>query len=138
MKKFYKTIIFVLIIAIALSTVAAAAEARASDYITLTNASISASSGKVTVTFVIQATGMMTKVGVTSIKIYKSNGTLVKTYSYTNSAYSYFMASDDYYHSGSVTYTGTSGTSYYAEVNFYAADSSGSDTVQSYTSTVTA
>lgn len=137
-KRIYKTTLFILIVAVILSTTAFAVESRASDYIRSTEPEISASNGKVTVDFSIYATGVMSSVGAKKIVIYTSTGTPVKTYSYTNTNYSYLMASNKLSHSASVTYDGTPGTSYYAEITFYAGNSSGSDSITESTSVVKA
>lgn len=137
-KKAYKVILFILIMAMALSTVAFAAEARASEYIRSTTTYISASNGVVTVDFRIYATGVMTDIGVKKVEFYTESGSLVKTCSYTSSAYSYMMTSGTYTYYESVTYNGTAGTSYYAVVTFYAGNSTGSDSVTDTTDVVTA
>ena len=74
----------------------------------------------------------MKTLGIKSVKIYSSNGTNVATYSYTADGYEYLMGSDTGRKTASVTYTGTSGKSYYAVVVFYASDGSGGDS-RSYT-----
>lgn len=102
------------------------ASPRASYYISSTYASISNNSGTVTVSFDIIATGRMTSVGATVIRIKDANDTTVKTF-YSSST-SGMMGYNCVSHVGSVTYNGISGKKYYAVVSFKAENSSGSDT----------
>ena len=88
--------------------------------------------GKINIEFRVVGTGTMTKLGASTIDIYKSNGTFVKTISYTASGNGYMMGYNTAFHSGSVPYSGVAGQKYYAVVNFYAKNSSGSD-YRSYT-----
>lgn len=126
------TLLFIMILSVGASAATIeTAKPLTNDYIILNSASISAESGKVTVTFSITGTGTMTTIGASTIKIYTASGTLVKTY---YSQYGYNLMK----YSGSVTYIGTSGTKYYAVVKFYAANSSGSGTATYTTGTVTA
>lgn len=112
---------------------ALAAEARASAWFTGYGASIVASgNGKINVEFRVVGTGTMTKLGASTIDIYKSNGAFVKTISYTTSGNEYMMKSNTAFHTGSVPYSGVAGQKYYAVVTFFAKNSSGSDT-RSYT-----
>ena len=60
----------------------------------------------------------MKTIGIKSVKIYTSSGTNVATYSYTTDGYEYLMGSDTGRKTASVTYTGTSGKSYYAAVSY--------------------
>ena len=112
---------------------ALAAEARASAWFTGYGASIvAAGNGKIKIEFTVVGTGTMTKLGASTIYIYKSNGAFVKTISYTTSGNVYMMGYNTAYHSGSVPYSGVAGQKYYAVVTFFAKNSSGSDT-RSYT-----
>ena len=99
---------------------------RASYYIASTYASISENNGTVTVSFDIAATGKMTSLGATMVRIKDSNGTTVKTFYSTNT--NGMMGSNCSIFYCSVTYYGTSGKQYYAVVSFKAENSSGSDT----------
>lgn len=84
--------------------------------------------GKLKVDFDITGTGVMTKIGASCIKIYKSNGNYVATIWHTDSGRGGMMGSNDYYHSDVETYTVTPG-SYYVIITFYAKNSSGSDAI---------
>ena len=127
------SVILVIVFLVSAPVQALAAEARASAWFTGYSASIEASgNGIITIKFRVVGTGTMTKLGASTIDIYKSNGTFVKTISYTASGNGYMMGYNTAYHSGSVPYSGVAGQKYYAVVTFYARDSSGSD-YRSYT-----
>lgn len=127
------SVILVIVFLVSAPVHAMAAEARASAWFTGYGASIVASgNGKINIEFRVVGTGTMTKLGASTIDIYKSNGTFVKTISYTASGNGYMMGYNTAFHSGSVPYSGVAGQKYYAVVNFYAKNSSGSDT-RSYT-----
>lgn len=101
------------------------ASARASHYISVFGASMSAgNNGNVTVAFNITGTGKMTEIGTTRIEIHE-NGTLVRTFVHTTT--SGMMGSDKVTHTGTVTYKGVIGRTYRATVSFRAANSNGSD-----------
>lgn len=108
----------------------------ASDYISACRASISKgdSSGDVAITFNITAYKTPTSIGASKIVIYKSNGTQVKTITGSTSNGLLWSSGKN----GMYTHSGTSGTSYYAEVTFIAKNASGSDTRTMTTSMVTA
>lgn len=127
-KKVFRALAFILIIACFFSTFSFAAEPRASSYIISKSASITAQGGgTIKITFTITATGTMTKLGAQTIDLYDSDG-YVCTFRYTNSNYSNMMGYNDFYHNSYVTYNGVSGETYYAIVSFYAGNSSGGDT----------
>lgn len=127
------SVILVIVFLISAPVQALAAEARASAWFTGYGASIvAAGNGKIKIEFTVVGTGTMTKLGASTIDIYKSNGAFVKTISYTTSGNGYMMGYNTAYHSGSVPYSGVAGQKYYAVVTFYARDSSGSD-YRSYT-----
>ena len=127
------SVILMIVFLVSAPVHAMAAEARASAWLSGYGASIvAAGNGKIKIEFSVVGTGTMTKLGASTIDIYKSNGTFVKTISYTASGNGYMMGYNTAYHSGSVPYSGVAGQKYYAVVTFYARDSSGSDT-RSYT-----
>lgn len=127
------SVILVIVFLISAPVHTFAAEARASAWLSAYSASIEASgNGIITIKFRVVGTGTMTKLGASTIDIYKSNGTFVKTISYTASGNGYMMGYNTAFHSGSVPYSGVAGQKYYAVVNFYAKNSSGSD-YRSYT-----
>ena len=69
-------------------------------------------------TFSVSASGMMDKLGASKIDLYTSSGSYVITLSSEN--YSNMIKSSTSHHDSSVTYSGNSGTSYYAVITFYA------------------
>lgn len=89
---------------------------------------INGGSGKLKVDFDITGTGIMTKIGASCIKIYKSTGVHVATIWHYDSGRGGMMGSNDYYHSDVETYTVTPG-SYYVVITFYAKNSSGWDAI---------
>jgi hypothetical protein len=96
------------------------------------------SAGAVKVSFSVDGYGTMTKLGAKSIKIYQSydsnTWSLVKTYSSDSTAG--LLGSNKSAHSGSVTYSGYVGVYYKAYVQFYAQNSSGSESLYSWTNVV--
>lgn len=96
------------------------------------------SKGKITVSYrvVASAPSSITSIGVSSIKIYKADGTYVTTISGTTS--NGLVLKNASAHAGTYTYSGVSGTSYYAQVTMFATAGgvTGSGTVK--TNTVTA
>lgn len=136
MKK--KSIVIVLVLAM-LFACCSVAQARASDYISSCSASIRAgdSRGEVDIIVSVQARVSTTKIGVTRVKIYQSNGAMVASIAGSTSN-GLISTSGGRRFDGTYTYTGVPGTSYYAVVTCYAGDASGSDTRQGTTTTVMA
>lgn len=101
-----------------------------SDY----NATIKAGSskGSVLIGYNVSANMVATEVGVSSIAIYKSNGSYVTTVS------GGMTSSNTNMYAGTYTYYGTSGESYYARVTVFAKSGSVSDSRTVTTSTVKA
>lgn len=131
------SVILVIVFLVGAPVYALAAEARASAWFSGYGASVVASSsGKINIEFTVVGTGTMTKLGASTIEIYKSNGTFVKSISYTANGNGYMMGYNTAFHSGSVPYSGVAGQKYYAVVTFFARNSSGSDT-RSYTTSIT-
>lgn len=100
-----------------------AAMPRASYYLDAYSAYVYiTSSGQVQVWFDVMGTGYMDEIGTLSIKLYEStdgtNWTRVKTFSHEN--YSSMLAYDDYYHSGHVSYQGSTSKQYKAYICFWA------------------
>lgn len=81
-------------------------------------ASQGSSSGKIVITYDVTANIDADSLGVSQMKIYKSDGGYVTTIYPT--ALNNFKASNTVRHRASYTYTGTSGTYYYAEVTVFA------------------
>ena len=73
----------------------------------------------------VMASGKADEVGVSSIKIYKSNGSYVTTI--TGTTNNGLLDTNVGTHRSTYTYEGTSGVSYYAEVTVYAKIGSDSD-----------
>jgi hypothetical protein len=92
-----------------------------------------------TISFDVDATGMMTTLGVSSIKIYCVNSSgaweLVTTRNSSNTTG--LTTSNNFTYSSSAQYVGTSGKQYYAIVEFYAANSSGTASRSYSTNSVT-
>ena len=76
------------------------------------------SKGKVIIKYTIIASKIASSIGVSSIKIYKSDGTYVTTISGTTS--NGLVLKNTSTHTGTYTYSGVSGTSYYAHVTVFA------------------
>lgn len=92
--------------------------------------------GKVVVRYAVKGKNKKsTRIGVLSIKIYKLNGTCVATVAGTTA--NGLIAANVNSHSGTYTYSGTSGVSYYAVITFTAA-SGMTDSKTITTNTVTA
>ncbi len=94
------------------------------------------SKGKLYIDFDVRSNKMTDEIGIEEIKIYRSNGSLVTTIAGTTS--NDLINTDVSMHAGSYPYTGTSGTSYYAEVTIFATVGSDSDSRTITTSTVEA
>lgn len=108
----------------------------ASNYFMSQSAYLSASSStSFQVRFTVTAVGTMNKLGVNYIDIERSsdgeNWSVVKTYS--KDSYSNLVASNTYFHSGSVTYSSmSSGYQYRAYVDFYAKNGTGTASYGAY------
>lgn len=132
--KLYRLISLVLVIAAILSVSSFAAyippdSPDASAYISSYSVNLSnGGNGKLKVGFDVTGTGVMTKIGATSIAIYRCNGNYVGTIRYTDSGRSGMMGSNDYFHADTETYIVTPG-SYYVVVTIYAKNSSGFDAI---------
>ena len=131
------SIILIIVFLASAPVYALAAEARASACFSGYSASVVASgNGRLNVEFRVVGTGTMTKLGVSTIQIFKADGTRIATISYTAKGNKYMMGHNNAFHSGSVPYSGVVGQKYYAVVTFFAKNSSGSDS-RSYTTTIT-
>lgn len=75
-------------------------------------------SGQIVITYDVLSNSVADSLGVSAMKIYKSNGNYVTTV--YASSFNGFKTSGTMRHRASYTYTGTSGTSYYAEVTVFA------------------
>lgn len=81
-------------------------------------ASSGANTGEVKITYQVRASKTASPIGASSIAIYKADGSYVTTIRGTTS--NGLMASNTTSKSGTYTYKGTSGTSYYAKVTLSA------------------
>ena len=145
-----------LILAVVLLVPMACATTRSSAYFAVTSAvAYAEEDGKILIEADVCATRTMDEVGVKSITIYekqsdgyyddvktytmKKDGRLykaVKTYTRYNT--SGMIATNNYTHFKSLTYQGTIGKKYYAEIAFYAKNSDGNETLYCDTNVVTA
>lgn len=92
--------------------------------------------GELKFNFTVNANSTASSVGVSSIKIYKSDGTNVATITGTTS--NGLIATSTFMHTGQYIYAATSGTSYYAEVTVFATIGSTTDSRVVTTATVKA
>jgi len=110
---------------------------NASSLISNTSASaVAKGSGQVKFQFTVYGRTTLDMIGALQIRVYKSDGTPVATYSYLS--YPNLMNYNTDYHGSSVTYSGVSGQSYYAKVSVYVRSGSNSDNRTIYSNTVTA
>lgn len=117
---------------------ASAAETRASTTLTLFTVSTSAgdNAGEIKINYNVQANKSADEVGISFIKIYKSDGTYVTTI--TGTTGNGLIRTGTTRHKSIYVYKGSSGTSYYAVVTGYATVGSDSDSRDVTTSTVKA
>lgn len=117
------------------SSLVALAATQASAYLSSYSADLTAgSNGKIYVTVDVSGTGYMTDIGATDIYIYEStdNVDFTRVSSFSSDRYPRMLGSGTIYVDTPITYAGTPGCYYIAEVYFYAANSTGSDS-RSYT-----
>lgn len=106
------------------------AMARASDYITRTTAGLSSpSTGKVSLSYSVLATGRMPTVGVSSFYVEVKYGTGSWEFFKVFEAVDYpsMLGSNKVSHVGTFTFDGTPGAQYKGTVNSYASDANGHD-----------
>ena len=114
------------------------AATESNKYISAYGASITNPSGNVVrINFNVTGTNYMSSLGASTIELYE-NGSLVKTFSRYNPAYTSSMVTTNalYFYSH-VTYSGSSGCTYYAIVNVFASDGSGTGTESCSTGSIT-
>ncbi len=101
------------------------------------NASLKVGTGKgaVKISYTVTSSKPAKTIGVSKIEIYKSNGTKVTTI--TGTVANGLLRESAGTKTGTYTYRGTSGESYYAKVTLYVACESGSDSRTVTTKTVT-
>lgn len=129
MKKRLLSMTLAVLFSLALCSGAAlAVEPRAS--LTLSSytatATVGNKEGEVKFTYEVKASMVADEVGISSVKIYKADGTYVTTISGTTT--NGLIQTNAAHHSSTYTYKGTSGVSYYAVMTAYAKIGSNSDT----------
>ena len=135
-KKTLRVVSIIMVVLLLLCTVTPFASAKGSAYIECYLTSMTAgSNGVVTAAFQITGTGTMDEIGATTVTIYE-NGSIVKTFSYTNT--SGMMGYNKVIHGSTVSYNGTVGKSYSAFVVFKAGKNGDWDNRSMSTSSVTA
>lgn len=129
----------IIIVAMLVSTGVFANEARASQFISYKSGAITAlGNGNLEISFTVNGTETMTKVGAYAISVYSSSGSLLETFVYTDSGYENLMGYGTFTHTSSIIYSGTSGQSYYAIITCYAENSNGFAKIPYTTNTATA
>lgn len=135
MKRFVRYVSFVLVFSLLLAVPAYATGNRASSFFSYTNAYLSKGSGTTFhVSYHVIATGVMEKLGVSSIKVQESSNN--SNWS-TIATYSNLTKDNAYAHDGYITCTGTANKYYRAVVEFYAKDGTGIGTKIYTTSSIT-
>ena len=139
MKRFLRTVCFLMAAVMLFTTTAFAAESRSSNFFMMTSTYIDHSStSKLEIWFDVTAVGTMDVLGVSTIKLQRStdktNWTTVKTFEKAD--YSVMTCANTVQHSDCVTYYGSSSYYYRAYVEFYAKNSSGIGEYGKYTATV--
>ncbi len=138
-----KLLSLVLVAALVLSVLGPAAYAldtRASDTLDYYDVTISkgSKSGEVDISFTVAAASIADSVGVSSIKIYRSNGGGAYVTTIRGTLDNGLLASGSSRHSATYTYDGVSGISYYAVVTVTATIGGVTDSRTVTTSTVQA
>lgn len=131
MKRLLCSLLAVCMCSSMLCSVATAAEPRSSAYLDSYGCSVTAESGgKIVVSAEVNAVINATKIGATDVYLYESsNGTSFTCVEHFSSDdYPEMLGSGRYYHDDLVTYDGTVGKYYYANVYVYAGNNSGGDT----------
>lgn len=129
MKRFHRCVCILLVIAMLMVVPAFAAEARASDYFWSSSVYLANISGtRFEAWFDVDAVNVMDELGASEIKIQRSsdgtNWTTMKTY--TKESYSNLICEDTNSHAAYVSYTGTAGYYYRANITLYAKKGTGS------------
>lgn len=132
-----RIVAFLLVVAMSFPITVNAAEPRASDYLDSYQAYVyPAGSGEIQVWFSVTADTYMDELGALSIHIYESSDNSTWTYktTYRHSNYSGMLGTDDIFHSGHISYQGTTGKYYKAYVCIWAGKDGGGDTRYYWTS----
>ena len=131
MKRLLCSLLAVCMCSTLLFTMANAADIRSSAYLDSYAASVTAKSGgKIVVSAVVNAVINATEIGATDVYLYESsNGTSYTCVEHFSSDdYPEMLGSGWHFNKDVVTYEGTVGKYYYANVYLYAGNSSGGDT----------
>lgn len=112
------------------------ASARASDYLTQYAATLVAGTetGRFTIYYDVTATRRSDSLGVSQVKIYRSDGTYITTI--TGSTDNGLIREDSGTHTGTYRAYGVSGNYYYAVVTIFAERDGGSDSREITTNTI--
>ena len=131
------TLILILVFTLSLLNVEAFAAVTSSQYIVSTTATATGGngSGYIKVSFSITGKTTMTDIGATKIEIKNSSGNTV--YTFTSTEYPSLMGNNRGYYSSSAKLYCVANQTYYAVVTFYAGNSSGSDSFDYTTNSVT-
>ena len=131
MKRFI-SLAFCLILMVSLFSFPAKAATYASDYLRSYDASLStgSGSGQLNLRFSASARDSMSSIGISSVAVYTTGGSYVKTINGSTS--NGLMASGSYSHRGAYSISVTPGQEYYLRLTFVARDSSSGDS-KSYT-----
>lgn len=139
MRKVVSCILCMSIMFVMLCSPIAFANEESNKYISTYGASASLpSSGTLRIEFLVLGTGLMSSIGASTIVIYK-NGAAYYTFYSSNPAYNAKMVKYNAYYNidGYVTFPVSAGNTYYAEVTFFATDSTGTGTEACFTNSVT-
>lgn len=139
MKKRILPLFIALVLLFTTSTTAAAVEMRSSPTLAIYSAKITQGSigtGKLIISYDVRANTEADEVGVASIEIYKAGGTYVTTI--TGTTRNGLIATNTERHRSSYTYTGITGTEYYAVVTATATIGEKTDSKDYTTNTETA
>ena len=136
-KKRLFSIALILLFSISLLNVSALAAVTSSQYISVSTATAEGGngSGYIKVNFDITGLTTMTDIGATKVEIKNSSGSTV--YTFTDTLYPSLMGHNRTYYSSSAKLYCTANQTYYAVVTFYAGNSSGSDSFDYTTNSVT-
>lgn len=134
---------FLVVLALLMGLTINAAFARSSWYIDSYRAWLTPElGGVIKVTIDVQANNYMTEVGASRVEIFESKdggSTWTSKRIYLKSIYPELVTNNDIlYFETPISYPGTPGYKYYAEITVYAGDSTGSDTKEYTTGVVTA
>lgn len=134
-KKWITNLVMLSIVLVLLCSIAGA-NTKASDYLTQYSTALFASKtkGYYDIFFDVTATDTSDSLGVSQVKIYKSDGTYITTIKGTTE--NGLVREGSFSHTGVYTRAGVSGNSYYAEVTIFAKRGGGSDSRTITTNTV--